>query len=90
VVQAATTAREVVREDEGTTDLYDPNIESPEETMGRKSRVDTVRKALTRAGRTDLVPVMEGLLEGQSMTELRVVFGPVTDQLGSVLKALRV
>lgn len=90
VIQSANTAREVIREDEGINDLYDPSATSPEDIIARKSRVAMVRKALMRFGRADLIPVVDGLLAGQSMSELRDTFGTMADQLGSVIPSLRV
>jgi len=95
VIQSAETAREAPHQldvggTEASPDLYDPAASTPEDIIARKSRVAMVRKALMRFGRADLIPVVDGLLAGQSMSELRDTFGTMADQLGSVIPSLRV
>jgi hypothetical protein len=89
-VQLANTAREIIQDEGESRDLYDPNGETPEDAADKNAHLSRVRKALVKMGRPELVPVMNGLLEGQSLADLRGVYGATADQLGSVINALRV
>jgi hypothetical protein len=95
VVQSAYTMRESNKSDEGpmsetpTPDMFDPNEVSPEDLLDRSSRVAKVRQTLIRMGHGNLVPVVNGLLEGRSLTELRETYGVSTDHITTVLESLR-
>jgi len=92
-VQSAHAASEVttVSDDgtESTQDLCDPMALSPEDVSARRSRVDHVRKTLIRKGHGHLVPVVDGLLEGQTLQELQIAHGVSSDQITTVLRGLR-
>lgn len=91
-IQSPNAARQVTR---GTPngaldfDLYDPSAPSPEESASRNSRVDEVRRALVRMGQPHLVPVVDGLLEGRSLTEIQETYGVTRDQITKVLQGIR-
>lgn len=70
-------------------DLYDPSAPTPEESASRNSRVDEVRRALVRMGQPHLVPVVDGLLEGRSLTEIQETYGVTRDQITKVLQGIR-
>jgi hypothetical protein len=89
VVQSANTAREVIRDREDpttTADLHDPNEASPEDTLARKSRVDVVRRHLARIGKPHLVPAVDHLLDGGSLSDLD---GGIAAQLTAALRTVR-
>lgn len=88
-VQSASAAREVLWEDGSAKDLYDPSAPTPEESASRNSRVDEVRRALVRMGQPHLVPVVDGLLEGRSLTEIQETYGVTRDQITKVLQGIR-
>lgn len=92
-VQSGTAACEVttVSDDgtESTQDLCDPMAPSPEDVSARRSRVDHVRATLVRKGHGHLVPVVDGLLEGMTLTELQTAYGVSGDQITTVLRGLR-
>lgn len=94
VIQSADTAREVSSkggEDEScsTHDLYDPEASSPEDISTRRSQLINIRRMLTRSGHGKLIPVVDGLLEGKSLTELMATCGVSQDQILTVLGNLR-
>lgn len=73
VVQSASPAREIVRDREGRgspADLHDPNDVSPEDRAARRSRVDLVRRHLTRIGQPHLVSAVEHVLNGGDVSDL--------------------
>ena len=74
---------------ESTHDLCDPMVPSPEDVSARRSRVDHVRSTLIRKGQAHLVPVVDGLLEGQTLEELQTAYGVSENQITSVLRRLR-
>jgi hypothetical protein len=74
---------------ESTHDLCDPMAPSPEDVSARRSRVDHVRATLIRKGQSHLVPVVDGLLEGQTLQELQIAHGVSETQITSVLRGLR-
>lgn len=95
-IQSPNAARQVIQKTSNTTpngapdfDLYDPSAPSPEESASRNSRVDEVRRALVRMGQPHLVPVVDGLLEGRSLTEIRETYGVTGDQITKVLQGIR-
>lgn len=89
VVQSADTAREVVRDREdtlSTPDLHDPAAPSPEDALARKSRVDMVRRHLTRIGQPHLASAVEHVLNGGAVADLP---GGIAAKLTAVLRDLR-
>ena len=99
-IQSPNAARQVTRNRQHSTqngtmnlapnfDLYDPSAPSPEESASRNSRVDEVRRALVRMGQPHLVPVVDGLLEGRSLTEIQETYGVTRDQITKVLQGIR-
>ena len=88
-VQSASAACEVLLEDGRAKDYHDPSAPSPEESASRNSRVDEVRRALVRMGQPHLVPVVDGLLEGRSLTEIQETYGVTRDQITKVLQGIR-
>lgn len=88
-VVSATAAREVVREGYAEPDLHDPTEASPEETLDRKSRVEQVRRHFTRIGQPNMVPVIDGLLAGESLPDLCAAHGVSADQIRIAIRGLR-
>lgn len=92
-VQSANAACEVstVSDDgtESTQDLCDPMAPSPEDVSAQRSRIDHVRNTLIRKGHGHLVPVVEGLLEGRTLTDLQDAFGVSEGQITTALRGLQ-
>lgn len=92
VVQSADTACEVLQKDgadtTSATDLYSPTTHTPEDVASRQSRVDYVRASLVRMGHAHLVPVVDGLLAGDSVSNLMATHKVSASQLRTVLQAL--
>ena len=88
VVQSTETVREVVL-DSDHSDLHDPEAVSPEDVFNRKSRIEEVRRSLIRRGLPEMIPVVQGLIEGQTLPELHAAFGYSPKQILSALKDCR-
>lgn len=71
-----------------TRDLYNPSTPSPEEVVASKSRIEHVRASLMKMGHPHLVPVVNGLLNGESLSDLMQSHGITADQLRTVLRAV--
>jgi len=80
--------REVPREGMDP-DYHDPAEASPDDALDRKSRVDMVRRHLARIGQPHMVPVIDGLLAGESLDTLCAAHGVTAKQITAVLRGLR-
>lgn len=87
-VQAAQTAKRVIREDDGAVDMYQDTDETPEDISARRSRVDHVRATLVRMGHANMIPMVDELLGGASLTDLTTRYGVSADQLRVAIRAV--